>query len=99
MRTLTVTVEAKPATQRQPPDWWPAVENILNEHGLQAIDFVAAFKAAHRQPLTDAAPELLEALTDLVAFYPLESADPCVMAARAAIAKAEGTPLKAHRDS
>ena len=26
--------------------WFPAVENILNEYGLQAIDFVADFKAA-----------------------------------------------------
>jgi hypothetical protein len=23
-----------------PPPWWPAVENILTEYGLQAIDFV-----------------------------------------------------------
>ena len=30
----------------QPPAWWPAVENILKEYGLQAIDFVADFKAA-----------------------------------------------------
>lgn len=30
----------------QPPEWWPAVENILNEYGLQAIDFVSDFKAA-----------------------------------------------------
>jgi hypothetical protein len=29
-----------------PPAWFPAVENILNEYGLQAIDFVADFKAA-----------------------------------------------------
>ena len=30
----------------RPPEWWPAVENILNEYGLQAIDFVADFKHA-----------------------------------------------------
>jgi hypothetical protein len=30
----------------QEPAWWPAVENILKEYGLQAIDFVADFKAA-----------------------------------------------------
>jgi hypothetical protein len=29
-----------------PPPWWPAVENILTEYGLQAIDFVADFKQA-----------------------------------------------------
>lgn len=33
----------------EPPPWWPAVENILNEYGLQAIDFVADFKAALAQ--------------------------------------------------
>jgi len=43
---------AKQPAQQEPP-WWPAVENILNEYGLQAIDFVADFKAAQRKPLTD----------------------------------------------
>ncbi len=44
--------------QQEPPAWWPAVENILKEYGLQAIDFVADFKAAlaeqpaQRKPLT-----------------------------------------------
>lgn len=33
-----------------PPPWWPAVENILNEYGLKAIDFVADFKSATQQP-------------------------------------------------
>ena len=31
---------------QQEPAWWTAVENILNEYGLQAIDFAADFKAA-----------------------------------------------------
>ena len=35
-----------PPQRTEPPDWFPAVENILNEYGLQAIDFVADFKAA-----------------------------------------------------
>ena len=35
---------AQPA--QEPPPWWPAVENILEEYGLQAIDFVADFNAA-----------------------------------------------------
>ena len=39
---------AQPA--QGPPQWWPAVENILTEYGLQAIDFVADFKAALAQP-------------------------------------------------
>lgn len=30
----------------EPPAWFPAVENILNEYGLQAMDFVADFKEA-----------------------------------------------------
>jgi hypothetical protein len=34
------------AQRTEPPAWFPAVENILNEYGLQAIDFVADFKAA-----------------------------------------------------
>jgi hypothetical protein len=37
---------AHPPQRTEPPDWFPAVENILNEYGLQAIDFVADFKAA-----------------------------------------------------
>lgn len=28
------------------PEWWPAVENILTEYGLDAISFVADFKKA-----------------------------------------------------
>ena len=40
-------VAAKALAQRtEPPDWFPAVENILKEYGLQAMDFVADFKAA-----------------------------------------------------
>jgi hypothetical protein len=35
-----------PPQRTEPPDWFPAVENILKEYGLQAIDFVADFKAA-----------------------------------------------------
>jgi hypothetical protein len=30
----------------EPPEWFPAVENILKEYGLQAMDFVADFKEA-----------------------------------------------------
>jgi len=35
-----------PPQRTEPPAWFPAVENILNEYGLQAIDFVADFKEA-----------------------------------------------------
>ena len=35
-----------PQPAQEPPPWWPAVENILTEYGLQAINFVADFNAA-----------------------------------------------------
>lgn len=35
--------------QAEPPPEWPLIKNILDEYGLQAIDFVAEFKAAQRQ--------------------------------------------------
>ena len=42
--------EALAQTQEPvPPPWWTAVENILNEYGLQAIDFVADFNQALAQ--------------------------------------------------
>jgi len=37
-------------TAQTPPPWWPAVEAILNEYGLQAIDFVADWKKAQTPP-------------------------------------------------
>jgi hypothetical protein len=39
-------INTQPSQRTEPPAWFPAVENILNEYGLQAIDFVADFKAA-----------------------------------------------------
>jgi hypothetical protein len=42
----SVGVQEAPLQRTEPPAWFPAVENILNEYGLQAIDFVADFKAA-----------------------------------------------------
>jgi hypothetical protein len=36
----------KAAQPAEPPPWWFAVENILKEYGLQAIDFAADFKKA-----------------------------------------------------
>jgi hypothetical protein len=55
-RAREAEAKLKAAAQRQPPEWWPAVENILNEYGLQAIDFVADFKAAQINSTTSAAP-------------------------------------------
>jgi hypothetical protein len=50
---------AQPA--QEPPPWWPAVENILTEYGLQAIDFVADFKEAMKdapqRPWVDLTPQ------------------------------------------
>ena len=39
--------------QAEPPPEWPLIKNILDEYGLDAISFVAEWKAAQRQPLTD----------------------------------------------
>ena len=47
---LSKAAEALAQLEQKPPPWWPAVENILNEYGLQAIDFVAEFKKALAQP-------------------------------------------------
>lgn len=42
-----ITAIKKALAQRtEPPAWFPAVENILKEYGLQAMDFVADFKEA-----------------------------------------------------
>ena len=38
--------------QAEPPPEWEAINNIIAEYGLQAIDFVADWKAAQRKPLT-----------------------------------------------
>jgi hypothetical protein len=45
-RALAIANAALAQPAPVPPAWFPAVENILNEYGLQAIDFVADFKAA-----------------------------------------------------
>ena len=52
-KAITAIREAL-AEQPAPPPWWPAVENIMNEYGLQAIDFVADFKAALSDHIVDA---------------------------------------------
>jgi hypothetical protein len=48
VRKLREVIEsqAKIIESNKPPPWFNAVENILQEYGLQAIDFVADFKAA-----------------------------------------------------
>ena len=37
----------------QPPSEWAGIKAILDEYGLQAIDFVADFKAALAQPVQE----------------------------------------------
>ena len=39
---------APPAAQPEPPPEWEAINNIIAEYGLQAIDFVSDWKAAQR---------------------------------------------------
>ena len=39
---------AQPQQQAEPPPEWPLIKNILDEYGLDAIAFVADFKAAQR---------------------------------------------------
>ena len=47
---------AQPEQQAEPPPEWESIKNILDEYGLDAIAFVAEWKAAQRpwQGLTDA---------------------------------------------
>jgi hypothetical protein len=52
--------------QAEPPPEWEAINNIIAEYGLQAIDFVADWKAAQRKPLTE---EDLRKLADKHLFY------------------------------
>ena len=61
----------------QPPSEWAGIKAILDEYGLQAIDFVADFKAAMAQPAQEPVREALklalEALNDMhIIDFPLE---------------------------
>ena len=54
--TLSMLLNTTPPQQQaEPPPEWPLIKNILAEYGLDAISFVAEFKAAQRpwQGLTD----------------------------------------------
>ena len=42
------------ADKQEPPSEWASIKAILDEYGLQAIDFVADFKAALAQPQQEA---------------------------------------------
>ena len=57
-KAITILREAleQPEQQAEPPPEWPLIKNILAEYGLDAISFVAEWKAAQRpwQGLTEA---------------------------------------------
>ena len=46
--------------QAEPPPEWPLVKNILDEYGLDAIAFVAEWKAAQRPGVGLEAEEVLD---------------------------------------
>ena len=47
--TLSMLLNTTPPQQQaEPPPEWPLIKNILDEYGLDAIAFVAAWKAAQR---------------------------------------------------
>jgi hypothetical protein len=48
------------AAQPEPPPEWEAINNIIAEYGLQAIDFVADWKAAQRPWVGLEAEEILD---------------------------------------
>jgi len=47
---------------QEPPSEWASIKAILDEYGLQAIDFVADFKAALAQPAQEPVAHLWECL-------------------------------------
>lgn len=47
---ITRIKEALAQPGQEPPSEWALIKNILDEHGLQAISFVADWKAAQRAP-------------------------------------------------
>ena len=60
LRSAKIVFDGRFVTkQAEPPPEWLLIKNILAEYGLQAISFVAAWKAAQQQ----AEPVLLECVT------------------------------------
>ena len=49
---------------QEPPSEWEGIKAILDEYGLQAIDFVADFKAALAQPAQEPVQRPWVGLTD-----------------------------------
>ena len=65
---------AQPEQQAEPPEW-PLIKNIIAEYGLDAIAFVAEWKAAQRpwQELTD------EEIKSLASWWPSYDQMPALM--------------------
>ena len=57
------------AKLQEPPSEWAGIKAILDEYGLQAIDFVADFKAALAQPAQE--PVAFESFLESQDFYEL----------------------------
>ena len=47
-KAISILLKALEQQQAEPPPEWPLIKNILAEYGLDAISFVAEFKAAQR---------------------------------------------------
>ena len=50
LKEIAATLRALAQPEQGPPSEWAGIKAILDEYGLQAIDFVADFKAALAQP-------------------------------------------------
>jgi hypothetical protein len=65
--TIEEPLYAQPA--QEPPSEWASIKAILDEYGLQAIDFVAHFKAALAQPAQE--PVAFDLFLESEDFYEL----------------------------
>ena len=59
-KAISILLKALEQQQAEPPPEWPLIKNILAEYGLDAISFVAEFKAAQR-PWVDLTDEEIKA--------------------------------------
>ena len=54
----------EPQPAQEPPSEWAGIKAILDEYGLQAIDFVADFKAALAQPAREPVAKYSDIFSD-----------------------------------
>ena len=81
---------AQPA--QEPPSEWAGIKAVLDEYGLQAIDFVADFKAALAQPAQGPEREALKLALEALEEYAdyegkTRAADEAITAITAALAQ------------